>query len=158
MGFMSAPLMKILEKLLKLHKSLYQIAVEKTEVIKKGDLDALQTLLKNEQSHISAIQMVEKERGKMIAEMLPDHLNPTLNDCIPFFESDEKAKVMTLQGELVDLLTELKSVNELNQQLLEQSLQFVSLNIDLLLPNNPTNYSKEEVEEGPELHLFDSKA
>ena len=51
------PQTELLEKLLKLHQSLLQLDKEKTDMIKKGDIDALQSLLRNEQNHISAIQL-----------------------------------------------------------------------------------------------------
>ncbi|WNS75091.1 flagellar protein FlgN [Bacillus sp. DTU_2020_1000418_1_SI_GHA_SEK_038] len=152
------PLFVLLEKLLKLHKSLYQLALEKTEVLKKGDLEALQTLMKNEQSHVIAIRKIEDERVKMISELLPDHEDPTLRDCLPLFEKAEAEQIKSLQESLMEQLFELKTINELNQQLLEQSLQFVSLNIDLLIPESPTNYSKDEEANRPSVTLFDSKA
>ena len=51
-------------------------------------------------------------------------------------------------------------INGLNQQLIQQSLQFVNLQLDLLLPNELDNYSKEQdgQEPMPKLSLFDSKA
>ncbi|TKC17031.1 flagellar protein FlgN [Robertmurraya kyonggiensis] len=155
---MAQPLFKILDKLLKLHKSLYQIAVEKTEVLKKGDLEALNNLMKNEQSHISAIQMVEKERVKLMQELLPGKKEATLQECLALFTGNEKEDLEALQEGLTQQLLELKTVNDLNQQLLEQSLQVVSLNLDLLVPNNPANYSKDEEEDMPNLSIFDSKA
>lgn len=155
---MAQPLFKMLDKLLKLHKSLYQIAVEKTEVLKKGDLEALNNLMKNEQSHISAIQMVEKDRVKLMQELLPGKKEATLQKCLTFFEGSDKEELEALQEGLTQELLELKTVNDLNQQLLEQSLQVVSLNLDLLVPNNPANYSKDEKEDMPNLSIFDSKA
>lgn len=155
---MAQPLFKILDKLLKLHKSLYQIATEKTEVLKKGDLEALNTLMKNEQSHISAIQMVEKERVKLMQELLPGKKEATLQECLTLFERNEREELEALQEGLTHQLLKLKTVNDLNQQLLEQSLQLVSLNLDLLVPNNPANYSKDEEDDMPNLSIFDSKA
>jgi len=155
---LAQPLMKVLEKLIKLHKSLFQIASEKTEVLKKGNVETLQTLMKSEQSHISAIQMVEKDRVNLLEELFPQKKEPSLQDCIALFDGNDKEELLTLQEDLTEQLLKLKEVNDLNQQLLEQSLQLVSLNIDLILPNNPTNYSKEEEEEIPNLSIFDSKA
>lgn len=152
------PLLKILEKLYKLHKSLHQLALEKTEVLKKGDMEALKNLMQNEQSHISAIQVIEKERVKIISDLVPGQPNPTLSDCLPLFDASDKEKVSELQEKLTSQLLDLKTVNELNQQLLEQSLQLVSLNIDLIRPQSPSNYSKDEEEDMPNLTIFDSKA
>lgn len=154
------PLIEILEKLLKLHKSLYQIALEKTEVIKKGDIEALNLLMKNEQTHINAITMIDKEREKILSKLLPDREETTLTDCLPLFPESDKDKLASLQKKLTNQLDQLKSVNGLNQELLEQSLQYVYFNLDLFLPNDLENYSKDNDEEPPlpNLSLFDSKA
>ena len=64
------PLIDILEKLLQLHKSLYQLSLEKTEVLKKGDIDALNLIIKNEKTHINAIQVIEKERKRVDVEVV----------------------------------------------------------------------------------------
>lgn len=153
-------LLLVLEKLLKLHKSLYQIAQDKTEVLKKGDIEALNQLMKNEQSHISAIQMIDKERAEIISKMIPKQKNPTLRDCIALLDKPEVDKIVSIQEQLLSQITLLKEVNELNQDLLTQSLQYVSLNLDFLLPNQSVTYSKEQDSEQdlPNLSLFDSKA
>lgn len=154
------PLIEVLEKLLKLHISLHQLGMEKTNVIKKGKVEELQALMKNERSHISAIQIVEKERKKLIAELIPDKVEPTLAQCLPLFEPSDREKISAIQQELLVELAELKAVNSLNQELLEQSLQWVNLNLDLLLPDDQPNYKKAHHEEDslPQISLFDSKA
>lgn len=156
----SKPLIELLEKLLKLHKSLTQVASEKTEVLKKGDVEALNTLMKNEQTHINAIRLIEQQRVKTLAKLLPGEKDPTLRDCLPLFEESVQQEVITLQEKLVQQIDQLKAANDLNQQLLEQSLQFVMLNLDLFLPENMPNYSKENEEPSTNsnLSLFDSKA
>jgi hypothetical protein len=154
------PLIDILEKVLKLHKSLFQLALEKTEVIKSGDVETLTSMMNNEKKHISAIQAIEKERIKLIANILPQHENPTLKDCVTQFDQTEQEKVTILQDQLLIKLSQLKERNELNQELLEQSLRFVELNLDLLLPNDINNYSNKNEDETPisKINLFDSKA
>jgi flagellar biosynthesis/type III secretory pathway chaperone len=154
------PLIVILEKLIKLHKSLFQLALEKTEVIKKGDVEALTSLMNNEKRHITAIQAIEKERVKLIATILPQLENPTLKECTTQFAESEQAEIRNLQDQLLSKLSQLKDRNELNQELLEQSLLFVELNLDLLMPNDITNYSKTNEDETPvsKINLFDSKA
>ena len=53
-----------LEKLYKLHKSLFDLSVNKTDVIKKGDMSELDRVLKDEQKHLAAINTVEAERQR----------------------------------------------------------------------------------------------
>jgi FlgN protein len=153
-------LTNIMEKLLKLHHSFLQLSKEKTDILKKGDMDALQLLLRNEQKHISAISIIDKERQKTVAGLFPGQPNLTITECIPQLDASEQEKIVTVQEQLIVILEELKDLNQLNQQLIQQSLQFVNLQLDLLLPNELDNYSKEQAgqEPMPKLSIFDSKA
>ena len=113
-------------------------------------MDALQLLLRNEQKHISAISIIDKERQKTVAGLFPDQPNLTITECIPQLEiSSEQESIVAIQEQLMQVLRELKDINELNQQLIQQSLQFVNLQLDLLLPNELDNYSKEQAGQEP---------
>lgn len=154
------PLTEVLEKLLKLHKSLHQIALEKTEIIKKGDLYSLNTLLNQELAHISAIEKVEKVRSRIVVELLPEQEHPVLTDCLPLFSKEEQDKLTGLQEQLIHTITGLQGVNQLNQELLELSRQYVEINLDFFLPRELPNYSKTNEDELPlgDVSLFDSRA
>ena len=149
-----------MEKQLHLHKSLYQLSLEKTEVLKKGDIDALNLIIKNEKTHINVIQVIEKERKEWMSKWFPEREEMTLADCLPHFDQADREKITSIQHELIVELDQLKVVNGLNRELLEHSLQFASLNLELLLPKELSNYTKENDEEDPLPHysLFDSKA
>jgi hypothetical protein len=149
-----------LEKQLQLHKSLYQLSLEKTEVLKKGDIDAIILIIKNEKTHINAIQVIEKERKEWMSKWFPDREKMALADCLPHFDQSDREKITSIHQEFVVELDQLKVANGLNRELLEQSLQFASLNLELLLPKELSNYTKENDEEDPmpQYSLFDSKA
>ncbi|MCU9612986.1 flagellar protein FlgN [Caldibacillus lycopersici] len=130
-----AALIKILEKQRQLHTSLYQLAVEKVEIIKNGDIHALNQMLKDEQSHAAAITMMEKERLKAIAVIFPNSSqHRTIRDCIALAEGEEKIKLIELHQELVSILENTKKQNDLNEQLIYQSLKFVNFSLNLLRP------------------------
>ncbi|MBT2687168.1 flagellar protein FlgN [Bacillus sp. ISL-47] len=127
-------LITTMEKLLKLHKSLYELAVKKTDIIKNGDMDALNQMLKDEQTHIAAIDRMEKERQKAAKMIAAGMENPTVSDCMAFLSQDEQIKLETIAKELTELVYELKEQNYLNQQLVHHSLQFVNVSMNLLRP------------------------
>ena len=141
-------LVQALGKVLLLHKSLNQLAKQKTEILKTGDTDALSNLLKEEKKHIQAIQKFENERHQATREFLikykrADVTNPTLSDCIEIANLTEKQKLTQLKSELQVQIKALTDRNELNQQLLKQSLQFVNVSLDLLAPEIDTyNYER----------------
>ncbi|EKN67664.1 flagellar protein FlgN [Schinkia azotoformans] len=159
-------LIQTLEKILFLHKSLNQLAKQKTEILKTGDTAALNNLLKEEKKHIQAIQKFETERQQVSIAFLArkqsnDFTNPTIEDCINFANTAEKIKLTRIKSKLQQQIKILSNQNELNQQLLKQSLQFVNLSLDILKPEIDTyNYERPgqsfQYEEGRS--IFNSKA
>lgn len=136
-------LINILEKLVKLHKSLYVIAGNKTEVIKKGDIEPLQQIMKDEQAHIMSIQKLEAARQNTVKKLVPELLQPSLADCMERLNQEEAKTVAETADQLKAIIMELKEANTLNQQLLQQSLQFVNVSLNLLKPTNKSiNYGK----------------
>jgi flagellar biosynthesis/type III secretory pathway chaperone len=123
-----------MEKLYKLHTSLHEIAKRKTEIVKKGDIDSLNSIMKEEQAHIAAIRKVEEERENAVNGLLPNIENPTVSDCIEAINSSERDELVELKNMLMDRVNEIKEQNYLNQQLVHNSLQFVNVSLNLLRP------------------------
>jgi flagellar biosynthesis/type III secretory pathway chaperone len=144
-----------LEKLERLHKSLYEIAVSKTEYIKSNDIEKLDQIIKNEQAHVTGIETLESMRLQQVKaymelqnETVQDNhyaiadLLKTLNQ-----ESSEYQALYNIREQLMEVLAKLKDVNDLNQKLLFQSLQFVNISLNMLRPQSQeqVNYSDKEV-------------
>ncbi|MHA7138078.1 flagellar protein FlgN [Rossellomorea arthrocnemi] len=159
-------LTKTLEKLYKLHKSLFDLSVNKTDVIKKSDMGELDNVLKGEKKHLAAIDMVEADRQRESIHYLQSrgvHLNepPTISQCIEHSSPEEQEMLGQWQQKLVGILGELKSQNELNQKLVYQSLQFVNMNLSIMQPQSePLTYSRSNGEKKIPAgrSMFDSKA
>ncbi|KUP04468.1 hypothetical protein Q75_15305 [Bacillus coahuilensis p1.1.43] len=163
----SQSLFAVLEKLVSLHKSLYNLALQKTEIVKNGDMTGLNELLQNEQKHLGAIKTVEAERQKTAVNFLLERYGahsksePTISDCIDVAKDEEKHELRSLQQSLAEAIEQLKERNELNQRLLLQSLQFVHLNLSMLQPQKPqATYGNPVQGKKPTAarSLFDSKA
>lgn len=155
-----------LEKILKLHKSLNEIAKRKTDIIIKSDADALKLILKDENKHIQAIQKLSSELSDIGNAILDsDEISgaATISAIIENAESHDKMKLQKVKADLEEQVDVLKRQNNLNQDLLEQSLQFVNLSLDLLIPDLDTfnyssnNESNEDISQNKR-SLFDSKA
>jgi flagellar biosynthesis/type III secretory pathway chaperone len=156
-----AELISLLEKQVKLHASLYQLALKKTEALKNHDINALTALMKDEQKHVLAIKQLENNRLRITKHLLEDSAQElTITRCIELAGDEERPKLEKLYEQLSELISKLKQANELNQQLTEQSLQFVYLTLDMLTPQTiPINYSSTSTYEEPaERSLFESKA
>jgi flagellar biosynthesis/type III secretory pathway chaperone len=159
-------LIELLEKHVKLHKGLLELANKKTEVLKKGDMEALSEMMKEEQKYIAAIKQIEKERilavEKIISALGHTQTEPTLTTCIELVKEPERSALERLRDNLVAVIAELRNINELNQQLLQQSLQFVHMMLGMIMPQLPeVNYKKPNMSPAPyesSPSLFDSKA
>lgn len=138
----------LLQKQLTLHRSLNELAVKKTEILKANDVTALAQIINEEQKHIQAIVQLTEKHGQ---ESLADRLSKVSNL--------EQQELTTLKAALLSEIERLKIQNGLNQQLIEHSLQFVNLSLDLLLPQPASvNYGRAGEDDKPKRSLFDSQA
>ena len=123
-------------------------------------MDALKQILKDEQAHIAAIGKFESERQKFVEAILPEMDKPSVTDCIEVVDSMKKDILSHLRAELLETISKIKDKNELNQQMIHQSLQFVQLTLNLVLPQpkvinyGPTPGKTPDLSPG----LFSSKA
>ncbi|MCP1143734.1 flagellar protein FlgN [Lysinibacillus endophyticus] len=155
-----------LENLEKMHKSLLELAYKKTEIVKKGDMEELDVMLKNEQSHVAAIGTLEQQRQVLVQ----DYLNakgiattgtPTVLDVIEVAESEiERKQLEEVRKRLMLVIDDLRKQNDLNQKLIFQSLKFVNMTLDLLRPQpSQINYSGDQTRNAvPKNSSFDSQA
>ncbi|MFZ3590387.1 flagellar protein FlgN [Bacillus sp. DJP31] len=159
-------LIDCLRKMVSLHKSLFELENRKTEVIKRGDIGALSSIIKDENKHVMAINKLEDERKITVVKLLSGYPiqgdEPSLTDVVNVIPSTESSKLLFIKDQLTLLLEELKQVNRLNQELIYSSLQFVNSSLDLFMPqpqtinyNKPTNKGQTEP---VKRSVFDSKA
>ena len=142
-----------LEKLEKMHKSLLELALAKTEYIKQGNMEKLDQLIKNEQAHVAAINTLEQQRQSMVTDYLRAKGialtdTPSVADVITAAENSESTeKLVSVRDRLIALLNQLKMQNDLNQKLVMNSLQFINITLDAMRPQRTEqfNYSGAEV-------------
>ncbi|MBG9544718.1 hypothetical protein ABE29_18730 [Cytobacillus firmus] len=164
---MSVPqIINALEDILNLHRSLFQLALQKTDHIKQNDIEQLNSVIKDEVKHIQAVMRAEKDlltaAGAFLNPEGQDENQLSLTACIHKAQGNEKEHIIQLKLNLENEIDALKQRNDMNQQLLEQSMQFVTMSLDLLSPKldsynyERTNQPKEF--EQAERSVFDSKA
>ncbi|MCJ7843296.1 flagellar protein FlgN [Lederbergia sp. NSJ-179] len=158
----SQTIIESMETLLDLHKQLLSMTVEKTEVLQKNDIEALSKMLREEQRLLTAIQVADQKREKA-SKFITNQGEATVSNILKELNDADQEKMSQLQIALIQVLGELQEANALNQQLLEFSLQFVNMNLDLLAPEQEIpNYTKEQGTDnaysGNDRSMFDSKA
>lgn len=145
-------IVSILTKLERMHNSLLELAYKKTELVKVGNMDELDKMLKDEQAHVAAIEQLEQQRQMTVTEYLRAKGialsdSPTVADVIDATETaEEKEQLEAVRNRLILVVDDLRKQNDLNQKLVFQSLQFVNVTLNLLRPQpDQINYSGNEV-------------
>jgi uncharacterized protein with gpF-like domain len=148
-------LIESMQKLLKLHKSLLELALKKTGILEAEDIKGLTQLLKEEQAHILAIEKVEMERSRAVAALSPTR---TLSEILEEVPESQRGILAETSQELKEIITRIQEQNELNQSLISQSLKFISFSMSLVAPpQDEYNYGPNETGvQGKS--LFSSKA
>jgi flagellar biosynthesis/type III secretory pathway chaperone len=143
-----------LEKLEKMHRSLLEIALSKTEVVKANDISQLDSILKTEQAHVAAIETLELQRQTQVKQYLTGKGliasdKPSMLDLIAAAQNESILyKLEEVRDRLLEVVQKLKAQNELNQKLVFQSLQFINVSLNMMRPQAPQdqiNYSDKEV-------------
>jgi len=153
-----------LERLVELQQSLLEISKQKTVDVKEGQIDHFQSTLVKERKAVQAIEQVEKERIQEVNQWCADHSIPdeqaTLTGILEFLsDEDEKHNLEVLATELTEGIVKIKQQEDLNQVLIQQSMQFVQLSLELLNPSiGNMNYSAKKATNQVERSVFDSKA
>ncbi|WP_353618704.1 flagellar protein FlgN [Bacillus sp. ISL-37] len=126
--------------------------------MKKGDTAALDQLLKDEQAHVTAINKLEQERLAVAKKFSPDASLREIAEANPA----ENDQLLTIKEELVEVISEIKARNELNQKLIHQSLQFINFSKSLVMPQEKEiNYGPpagKKAKPGQSPGMFNSKA
>ncbi|MFP7171054.1 flagellar protein FlgN [Terribacillus sp. 7520-G] len=158
-------LYETIEKLHRLHRSLVEISRLKTDYLKSNDMDSLQKQLLAEKKHVQAVSQLEKLRIKQTESWAVSAGLPVPSTVTELLEQiTDQQMVRQLEKELIGLteaVTELKKQEALNQQLLEQSMQFLQVSLDMLAPSiQSLNYgTPDQDQQRPQNRaLFDSKA
>jgi flagellar biosynthesis/type III secretory pathway chaperone len=149
-------LIESMSKLLKLHKSLLELALRKIGILEAEDVQSLTELLKEEQAHILAIEKVEAERERIVETISPS--KRTLNEILQELPEEQRKMLAEITKELKAVIGRIQEQNELNQSLITQSLKFISFSMSLVTPSQEDyNYGPNETA-GNGKSLFNSKA
>ncbi len=121
-----------------IYKDLIPITDEKTRVIIKNDLDALQKITELEQRTIEKINALERKREEVIINIGtvvnrdPKELNMKALIEILGKQPKEQEKLRNIHDELSETLRRLVTINDRNKELINQSLEMIEFNMNLI--------------------------
>lgn len=161
-------IMNKLDQLIVLNTKLYSLSELKIEAIKDGKIEKIEKIMIEEQKYIKAINQVENERQQVVGQYIDSQAmvnekQVNLLTIISSANNSEKEKLELQREKLISITEKLKASNELNQQLIYQSLQYVNLSLDMLRPQEATfNYDGKPANASQmpagKRSMFDSKA
>lgn len=135
------------------YQDLILLSQEKTPVLVKGDLEKLQKITEAEQFVIGKVNKLEKRRTEVVTDIAlvlgKDKETLKITDIADMLNSqpEEQKKLLDINDKLRDTLKKIQTVNELNKELVNESLDFIKYNLDLFKSayQEPAtgNYTKE---------------
>lgn len=157
--------LNIMEALITEHEHMLNISNEKTELMKAGKIDAFQKLLMQERKQTQAISQLEKKRVQAVdalfQEMGIENTDKTVTVLLEQMEEGQQKREMEAAvSRLIDYIVQIRDVEQLNKELIQQSMTFVQLSLEMLQPNlGQMNYGKQQSSQmTPNTSVFDSKA
>ncbi len=158
------PIVRTLEKLISIHKELCHVSKEKTEILIEGSTEKLQHLIAKERKYLQLLEQFEEKRQRDVEKWFEAHQFTTEEKTVTKMlellnDETEKQELEEVTIELTNMITTLKQQEQLNQELLRQSLQLVQLTLDMIQPNiQQINYGHKDTKETDSRSVFDSQA
>jgi|SRR5690625_209845 len=156
--------MNILEKLTSIHEELYQNSQEKTDILIEGSAEKLQHLLIKERKYIQLLEQFEVKRQKEVEKWFASKQfnteEKTITKMMQITSNElEKKKLENSMIRLTNIITKLKQQEQLNNDLMRQSMQFVQMSLEILNPTiDHMNYGNKEIKQTANRSVFDSQA
>lgn len=124
-----------LKKEQEIYDEVIKLSKEKQAAIVNNDLDSLKVIMEKEKTYSISLVKLEQIRTKMIDHLIKDYnlveIN-ALSDLYPFMTDNEVRNVENLRVRLVNTVKILGQKNDLNKQLLEQSIEQVQFDLNLI--------------------------
>lgn len=160
-------LIGVLDRLGEAHVTLLELAERKKEALIRNDVDEVSAIV-NKETRMSRMvdELLQEQAAATNAFFQSRGLQPTRAVTVTelsrlVFDPEEKKSLIAARDRLAGIIERLKNVNELNQQLIEQSLSFINYSLDLVLgPEEEPVYRNPLNQQGSKQRLgyFDSKA
>ena len=161
-------LIAVLEQMEQSHRDMLALSQVKREVIVKNDVDQLIAIMNKESKFMKQQEPLDTQRLHAVHELLQERgiksmLNLNITEISKLiFDPADKQRLFEVQKRLAGTLQELKEINQLNQKLIEQSLMFIDLSMDMFAsrPEQDATYQHPADKQGNpgRMGLFDTRA
>ncbi len=145
----------ILKEELNILHSLKDITYEKTDIIIANEVEKLEEITKQEEDLINRIALEEKEREELLYSwgLKKDTSISEIIEKTP----EGKEELNTIKDELLNLLKDIQSRNLVNNELIQENLEWLDFNMNLIYNiQTPPTYGDNKKTRGNN-SLFDRK-
>ena len=128
-------IIKILEYQLIMYNDLFRISEIKTKTIVDGKVNELEKITARECEYSEQIDKLEKGRQELTGKLFKHiEINEelTISNIVKNTTKENGDKLEEIKQKLNDLLEKLKNQNELNQNLINNSLEYIDFSINIM--------------------------
>lgn len=155
---------EIMEDEVNLYSQILSIGKQKTDIIIKGKVNQLAELVEQEQEIVAKLTKLELSRENVSSlvhkELQLPNKEITLTELLNHVEGSRAALLKAKQQELMNILKEVKTVNDENGKLINNSLEYIEFSINVLsnAANPGNNYTQGGYSDGTsKSSMFDMK-
>ncbi|MCT4595412.1 MAG: flagellar protein FlgN [Anaeromicrobium sp.] len=155
-------LIVILKKECEVYEEYMKIADEKTRLIIDKEIGSLDKMTIKEEKIIGEVSKIDRVRNLIIGNLLKEkniHKVDKLEEIIQMVDKKYSKVLVDLKNRLEKILTEIKRLNDLNEKLINQSLDYIEFNVNLYtsLKNTQVVYKGNDRDEKYSNSFFDGK-
>lgn len=149
-----------------MHEQLLTLSKDKTEAIKDSDNEKLVNHLTKERQVLQKIEQLERVREQLVDQHFTQ-LNiktedKTITELLKTIQDKNDKQILEESvAKLIQLIVSIRENEQLNSELLQQSMQFVQLSLEMIQPQAQSiSYGNqaERKDSGQKRSVFDSKA
>lgn len=149
----------------KIHEEMFELSVNKTNALVSNNVPEIEHINKKEAELILRLGNYEDKRNILIEKTcLGLGINKddvTISILLERLEGEGKAGLLELKEKFKELVLELKKVNDLNNSLIKNSLEFIDFSINLIAGADTAadnSYNKTgNIQEPKQKRMFDAK-
>lgn len=140
-------ILQTLNDLIDAHDRLYEMEQKKTTHLVEGKIEKMAQLLRKQEPILLHIRNMEKKLYETAQNVLArKHVLPgkaTMDALLRFAAGEEREPLEEARRQLTSVIQKIRQQNELNEDLIRQSLMFVNLSLNMTRPEaKPDNYEK----------------
>lgn len=149
-----------------MHEQLLTLSKDKTEAIKDSDNEKLVSHLTKERQVLQKIEQLERVREQLVDQHFTQ-LNiktedKTITELLKTIQDKNDKQILEESvAKLIQIIVSIRENEQLNSELLQQSMQFVQLSLEMIQPQAQSiSYGNqaERKDSGQKRSVFDSKA